>query len=80
MEILLNPKLLDIAREQRGLGTDAALASYLGLAPSTISAIRNGASCKLGTAVLVMDAAAVTDIRKAVLRVFQSDKQPQPAA
>lgn len=68
MKAKINPKLLDEIKEANQLGTDIELAKFLKLAPSTLSGIRNGASPKLATAIVIFDAAGVTDIRKAVLR------------
>lgn len=68
----VNPKLLDDIREAHDLKTDLELAGFLGLAPSTLSGIRNGTNPRLATAIVIFDAAGVTDLRQAVIRPEQN--------
>ncbi|MFP7366314.1 helix-turn-helix transcriptional regulator [Corynebacterium callunae] len=71
MKSKVNPKLLDEIREAHNLKTDLELASFLRIAPSTLSGIRNGTNPKLTTAMIIFDAAGVTDLRQAVIRSNQ---------
>lgn len=64
----VNPQLLDDIREAHGFKNDLELADFLGLAPSTLSGIRNGTNPRLATAIVIFDAAGVTDLRHAVIR------------
>lgn len=65
----INPALLDKIREDRGIPSDEKLAHYLGISLGTIRNIRAGEKPSWRTAIRVMEAADVTDIRCAVLNV-----------
>lgn len=66
MEYRINPALIDRIRENRGLHSDEAAAASVGISLGTMSRIRRGFDVKLGTAIKLMDAAGVTDIKTAV--------------
>lgn len=65
----INPALLDKIRENENLSSDEKLAHHLGISLGTIRNIRAGEKPSWQTAVQVMEAADVTDIRCAVLHV-----------
>lgn len=71
MQTRLKPQLVDMARKNLGLSSDEKLAAKLGLTRNTLSNVRRGEGVSLGTAVLLMNAADVTDIRDATLRVVE---------
>lgn len=67
MSYTLRPEILDTIRHNRGLTSDEHLARELNLSLGTISGIRRGRQPSLATALRVMDAAGVTDLRAAFI-------------
>lgn len=65
MRYRLKPELLDKIRTNKGLSSDEKLAHYLGLSTGTIRLLRAGNQPSLSTAIRVMNAADVTDIKAA---------------
>lgn len=65
-EFRINPELIDRIREIRGLQSDEAAAASVGISLGTMSRIRRGYDVKLGTAIKLMHAAGVTDIKQAI--------------
>lgn len=68
MTYSINVKLLDKIREEQGLSSDEKLARFLNLSLGTIHGLRAGRQPSFATAIRLMDAANVSDIRAAVTK------------
>lgn len=71
MKVRLKPELVDQARNNLGVTSDEKLAAQLELTRNTLDNVRRGKGVSLGTAVLLMNAANITDIRLATYRVAE---------
>ncbi len=79
MEYRIKPALIDQIREARGVSSDEAVAASVGISLGTVSRIRRGFDVKLATAIKLMEAAGVTDIKSAVQAIAEEPTE-EPAA
>lgn len=75
MAYKIRPQVLDKIRALNGFTSDEQLAHEMGLSLGTISRIRRGAEPSFKTAIRLLEAAQVTDIRAGV----QHDQTPVAA-
>lgn len=67
MAYALRPQVLDKIRADHGLSSDEHLARELKLSLGTISGIRRGRTPSFATAIKILEAANITDIRAALV-------------
>lgn len=74
MSYKVNPKVIDKIRANRGLTSDEQVAREIGVTLGTISGVRNGRPPSFRTVIRLMEAANITDIRAAIIKI------PEPSA
>lgn len=71
MTYQIRPQVLDKIRADRGLSSDEHLARELDLSLGTVSGIRRGRQPSFATAMKLIQAARITDIRAAVIHTAE---------
>ncbi|MBV7302916.1 helix-turn-helix transcriptional regulator [Corynebacterium sp. TAE3-ERU2] len=69
MGYVIRPQIIDKIRSDRGLTSDEAVAREINVSLGTIQNIRHGRQPSFATAMRLIEAANVTDIRAAIARV-----------